>query len=696
MREKVLELVGAPEYQPVPAGELAGILGLPAGETQAFYGLLRRLEKEGELTVSHARKLVQPGARRTRTANLLTVTKKGAYAALGDQSGDIFIQRENLRDAMPSDVVTVRLLKKKGRLPEGEVVRVVERKFSEFTGTFHKRAQQGYILADAGFKDKIEVAQKELKKAKDGDKVFARVHKYPAKGRGPVAEIIMAYGPAEGAAACVQAVLDRMHVRREFPQAVQEEAQAAAADFTVDAGRLDLRGKPIFTIDGADAKDLDDAVSVEETPDGYRLGVHIADVSHYVRAGSQLDKEAFKRGTSIYYAANVIPMLPKELSNGICSLNPGEDRLTFSCLMELDKSGSIRGCELHKSVIRSRVKGVYTEVNALFAGAADDATREKYREVLPELEKMHALAAVLRAARSKRGALDIETGDCEIIVDEKGIARDVKKRQRGDAEKMIEEFMLCANEAVATFAQKRKLPFVYRIHEQPDGKKIEDLAAALRAAGIDTRRLRGTPRPADISAALTDIAKSPKARALNGMVLRSLAKARYSPECTGHFGLALERYCHFTSPIRRYPDLSIHRILGDCLKNGEGEGLERRYRSFAEESSRVSSEREIAAMQLEWECDGIYEAEYMSFHIGEQFDGVISSVKSFGMYIELANSVEGMARIEGLPGGWYDYDEGSMSLVCRSGGARYTVGDTVRVLVSRAEVATGQIDFELL
>ncbi|MDR3552131.1 MAG: VacB/RNase II family 3'-5' exoribonuclease, partial [Clostridia bacterium] len=492
---------------------------------------------------------------------------------------------------------------------------------------------------------------------------------------------------------CCGAVLGRLHIRREFPAEVLAEARQAAARTENFSGRLDLRGSVILTIDGADSKDLDDAISLEKRGEGWLLGVHIADVSHYVKAGSQLDAEALRRGTSIYYADSVIPMLPKELSNGICSLNPNEDRPAFTALMELDAQGAMQGCEIKKTVIRSRVKGVYSEINRIFDASADDALQEKYAQVAPSLKMMRALAHTLTLRRLARGAVDIDSDDCKITVDENGSVVTVERRSQGEAEIMIEEFMLCANESVATYASGLGMPLVYRVHDRPEAKKLDELAVVLRAAGIDTRDIRHDMQPQDFAKLLHKADATGKGAVLSGMVLRAMAKAHYSPDCTGHFGLALEKYCHFTSPIRRYPDLATHRILTDIVTQGPGDAIVKRYRSFTQDAAESSSQNEITAMQVERYCESIYKAEWMSRHLGESFEGLICSVRPFGFYVRLDNTVEGLCRPENVPGPC-DYDERRMCFV--GGGKTYALGDSLPVFVARADVATGQIDFSLI
>lgn len=694
LKHRLREILESPGYRPATLQELSVKLGVSARFRPKFANVVNKMCNNGEITINENRKILSNRTGKEEKAKILSVGVKGAQAYLLGKGENVFIFKENLNGAMPSDIVSVKLVKHGNGSPQGIVMSVKERGFVEFTGTFHRVGKHAYVTPNNKYRDKIRIDSKRAHLVNENDMVFAKMVDYARRGREASAEIVSSYGPSNSARACCQAVLDRYHIRKEFPGDVIEEAKTVSDKFEIEKNRLDLRDKPIFTIDGATAKDLDDAVSVEKIVGGYRLGVHIADVSHYVRARSKLDEEAFERGTSVYYADMVVPMLPKELSNGICSLNPNEDRLTFSAFMDIDENGKIKDFKIHKSVIRSRVKGVYTEVNKIFDGTADEKINEKYAEVLPELEKMRELAKILKSARIKRGAFDLDTDESELVIDKNGLITDIKKRERGEAERLIEEFMLCANEAVATYAFGLKLPFVYRVHEEPELSKLETLAAALKAAGIDARAIHPGLAPADVAAVLKKIADSPKAKALNSVVLRSMAKARYSPDCNGHFGLALRYYCHFTSPIRRYPDLAIHRILTKALSKGAGET--ENFRTFVQDASLNSSEREVSAMQCEWDCESAYMAEYMTAHIGEQFKGTISSIKPFGMYVVLENTVEGLVRVEKIPGGWYDYDEKNMTLSCSKTGTSYSIGDTVRIIVERADIPTGQIDFTLI
>lgn len=700
IKQKINRILEARGYRPASMHEIAVKLDIPVKSRTTFFNIINKMRSNGEISISSNGKIMSNRNGGSQDATILSVGVKGAYARLADKNAaekmpDVFISMENINGAMPSDKVKVKVVKKNVERPVGVVMSVEEHGFVEFTGVFHRLGKVAYVVPNAKYKGKIRVNAKEARLLNDGDMVFAKMKAYASKGCEASATIVESYGPSDSAKACCQAILDRNHARKAFPQAVIDEAEEVSKGFEIDSSRTDLRDLPIFTIDGATAKDLDDAVSAEAVDGGYRLGVHIADVSHYVKEHSQLDSEAFARGTSIYYGNTVIPMLPKELSNGICSLNPEEDRLTFSVFMDINENGTLKSYKVEKSVIRSRVKGVYSECNSIFDGTADDSILKKYKEVLPSLLLMRKLAVTLREARFKRGAIDFITDESELVIDENGVAIDVKRRERGETERLIEEFMLLANEAVATIAVGKKMPFVYRIHEEPELTKLTDLAATLRASGIDAKKIKPGLKPLDLKQVLEKIEGSPKEKALDSIVLRCMSKARYSPDCIGHFGLSLKNYCHFTSPIRRYPDLAIHRILTDMVAGGSIEALSSHYKGFAADASLNSSEREVAAMQTEWDCEDAYKAEYMSSHIGEQFSGTVSSVKSFGMYIVLDNTVEGLVRVESLPG-WYDYDEQSLTLKNAATGNAYSIGDAVRVILAAADVPTGRVDFTLI
>ena len=482
-----------------------------------------------------------------------------------------------------------------------------------------------------------------------------------------------------------------------FSEEVEKEAAALASQpIPKEAyqNRLDLRDACIFTIDSAESKDLDDAVSVERIPNGYRLGVHIADVSHYVKPHSALDKEALERGTSLYYADQVVPMLPKALSNGICSLNPQEDRLAFSAIMELDNQGVLRSYTFRKSIIRSKVKGVYKEINALLDGSNDPALVTKYKDVMAQLPAMTELYEKRLALRKARGAMDIESDEAKLVMDEEGRCVDIVKRTRGVSECMIEEFMLLANQCAAHFARVKQIPFVYRVHEEPNAEKLERLHTLLQACGINDHFAKDVPTPKELSAILEGVRGGPYEQIINTGMLRCMSKAVYEEKPKGHYGLVLKDYAHFTSPIRRYPDLAIHRIMTAQLKGMDKDTMVLRYSDFAEKASKQSSEREIIAMQIERKAEDCYKAEYARRHLGECYEGRISGVTQRGLFIELENGVEGFVPASSLTPSGTMLTEG-IRLSDPVSGKNWSLGDTMMITIVRADVNLGKIDFEV-
>jgi ribonuclease R len=498
------------------------------------------------------------------------------------------------------------------------------------------------------------------------------------------------------ASSCALCVVEINGLTPVFPPQVIMEARNVSDYSRIDKEipkRLDLRDLPIFTIDGADTKDIDDAISVTRTKNGYELGVHIADVSHYVLPKSELDNEAFKRGTSVYYANRVIPMLPKELSNGICSLNPGEDRLAFSCIAQLDKQGHITSYKFAKTVIRSRVKGVYSEINEMLEGYNSRSNSVKYEQVADQLPVMLELADILKATRLERGCPELETAEGKLIIDENDRCVDVVPRTRGRSEEMIEDFMLVANECAARFGFDKKLPFVYRIHEEPSEEKTEGFKQALVQLNIQYKIGQHTT-PGDIAAILKQVKDTPLAPIVNSIALRSMSKAKYSTEPVGHFGLVLDDYAHFTSPIRRYPDLAIHRIMSDYLSGEKTEDIARKYSKFSYAAADQATKTEITAMEVERSCEDCYKAEYMLGHVNEEFDGIITGVTDFGVFVGLENTCEGLLHIDQMQEGLYKSDE-MISLKNYSTGQTYTLGDKIRVKVMGSNVNSGKIDFTL-
>lgn len=625
--------------------------------------------------------------------------RSGFVKSLGDLPVEYFVRGRDLCGAIPGDIVLAKMTAPADDIshsPEAVVLAVLEETNSLLTGVIVAEGNKLMVLPDRLCSDPLVIAKVSKAAAMHvGDKVVFSIKKRGERHMDHTVNIVDVFGSSDTAKAGAEAYLmsNRLHVT--FPDEVLLEASKLDLD-EPDGDevlrRLDLRGEPIFTIDGADTKDIDDAVSLSKTDRCYKLGVHIADVSHYVTKGSKLDEEAFYRGTSIYYADQVVPMLPKQLSNGICSLNPQVDRLAFSCLMDVSFEGKLLNYRFEKSVIRSRVKGVYSEVNKIIDGTADDEIKAKYAKVIDRIPIMRELADILQKNRIERGAPEIDTQETKIITDENGVCIDVKPRTTGIAEGIIEEFMLMANNSAAALAMKEKIPFVYRVHEAPTNEKLDALRETLTALGINPGAL-GTNAPAsELARILRENKESDRAMVINRIVLRTMMKARYSEEPLGHYGLVMPEYAHFTSPIRRYADLSIHRILTDYVYALNHDKLCRKYAAFAQSAALQASNTELSAVRCERDCENFYMAEYMKEHVGEEFDGMISGVSVGGIYVLLPNTVEGMISVAELPLGDYEVQHGVI-LTGAADGSIFTVGDKIRVKCVSVNVNGGFIDF---
>ncbi len=612
---------------------------------------------------------------------------------------DCFVKGSALKGAIPGDIVLARELEEKSgaRSAVAAVIAILEKTEELFAGSIVRDGEKFCVLPDTMCRQPLEIC-KVREQIHEGDKVLFSVRKRGKHHSEHLTDIEAVFGSCEKASVCTDAYLAQNGIATKF----SEEAAKQARETEDKAGsaksrekRLDLRDKPIFTIDGADTKDIDDAISIERIEKGYLLGVHIADVSHYVKGGSALDADAFARGTSIYIADRVIPMLPAEISNGVCSLNPEEDRLAFSCIMELSRKGAIKKYRFVKSIIRSRVKGVYDEVNRFFDNTANEALKEKYREVSDSFPIMKELADILARNRRLRGAPEIKSCESKLICDENGVCTDVKSRIQGISEGIIEEFMLAANNAAAHTAIKRGLPFVYRVHEKPSDDKLLRLREELAALGINPLGIKKQSEASVFADLLDRTANDPRAPIINDLVLRTMSKAKYSEKSIGHFGLVMAEYAHFTSPIRRYSDLAVHRILSDCVKKISKEKIEKKYAVFAAKAAAQATCTELSAVAAERQCEEYYAAEYMKKHIGEEYDGIISGVISGGLFVRLENTVEGRISTESLPTGSYEAVNG-ISLVRTDGSVKYTIGDRLRVRCAASCVNTGKIDFELI
>ena len=637
MRDKIEHAI---QNQPCTVKELKQKFGGERGADRKVMEALDELVREAVVCQRQGVFFTVRSGRADK-ALLCKVVKLGknfAFVMLEDGTSDIFIPGRFTKGAMPGDDVLVEKFEhpRVEGSDEGAILAILTEK-NDLVGTVRRVEGRLRFVPDDCPAITMPLARDCEGGAKDGDKVAVEILNRGNRQEDHRVGVAMRFGSSDEAKRCAKALLYAKDIRTRFPDKVRDEAkkfEGAEVSEKDCEGRMDLRALPIFTIDSAETKDIDDAISLTRTSDGgFELGVHIADVSNYVKPGTELDNEAFSRATSVYYADQVVPMLPKALSNGICSLNENELRLAFSCLMRLDKEGNLTDYRFVKSIIRSRVKGVYSEINALLAGTADAEIKAKYADVIDQLPAMKELYGHRARLRKERGCMDIESGEVKLILDENGRCIDVKKRTSGESESMIEEFMLLANQCAAHFARVKQIPFVYRVHEEPNAEKLERLHALLQACGINDHFAKDVPTPKELSAILEGVRGTPYEQIINTGMLRCMSKALYEEKPKGHYGLVLKDYAHFTSPIRRYPDLAIHRIMTDMLKGTEKETMILRYTDFAERASKQSSEREVIAMQIERKAEDCYKAEYARRHLGECYEGTISGVTQRGLFI---------------------------------------------------------------
>ena len=698
MRDKIEHAI---QNQPCTVKELKQKFGGERGADRKVMEALDELVREAVVCQRQGVFFTVRSGRADK-ALLCKVVKLGknfAFVMLEDGTSDIFIPGRFTKGAMPGDDVLVEKFEhpRVEGSDEGAILAILTEK-NDLVGTVRRVEGRLRFVPDDCPAITMPLARDCEGGAKDGDKVAVEILNRGNRQEDHRVGVAMRFGSSDEAKRCAKALLYAKDIRTRFPDKVRDEAkkfEGAEVSEKDCEGRMDLRTLPIFTIDSAETKDIDDAISLTRTSDGgFELGVHIADVSNYVKPGTELDNEAFSRATSVYYADQVVPMLPKQLSNGICSLNENELRLAFSCLMRLDKEGNLTDYRFVKSIIRSRVKGVYSEINALLAGTADAEIKAKYADVIDQLPAMKELYGHRARLRKERGCMDIESGEVKLILDENGRCIDVKKRTSGESESMIEEFMLLANQCAAHFARVKQIPFVYRVHEEPNAEKLERLHALLQACGINDHFAKDVPTPKELSAILEGVRGTPYEQIINTGMLRCMSKALYEEKPKGHYGLVLKDYAHFTSPIRRYPDLAIHRIMTDMLKGTEKETMILRYTDFAERASKQSSEREVIAMQIERKAEDCYKAEYARRHLGECYEGTISGVTQRGLFIELDNGVEGFVPASSLTPSGTSLTEG-VRLTDPASGKTWSLGDKMMITIVRADVNLGKIDFEV-
>ena len=698
MRDKIEHAI---QNQPCTVKELKQKFGGERGADRKVMEALDELVREAVVCQRQGVFFTVRSGRADK-ALLCKVVKLGknfAFVMLEDGTSDIFIPGRFTKGAMPGDDVLVEKFEhpRVEGSDEGAILAILTEK-NDLVGTVRRVEGRLRFVPDDCPAITMPLARDCEGGAKDGDKVAVEILNRGSRQEDHRVGVAMRFGSSDEAKRCAKALLYAKDIRTRFPDKVRDEAkkfEGAEVSEKDCEGRMDLRALPIFTIDSAETKGIDDAISLTRTSDGgFELGVHIADVSNYVKPGTELDNEAFSRATSVYYADQVVPMLPKALSNGICSLNENELRLAFSCLMRLDKEGNLTDYRFVKSIIRSRVKGVYSEINALLAGTADAEIKAKYADVIDQLPAMKELYGHRARLRRERGCMDIESGEVKLILDENGRCIDVKKRTSGESESMIEEFMLLANQCAAHFARVKQIPFVYRVHEEPNAEKLERLHALLQACGINDHFAKDVPTPKELSAILEGVRGTPYEQIINTGMLRCMSKALYEEKPKGHYGLVLKDYAHFTSPIRRYPDLAIHRIMTDLLKGTEKETMILRYTDFAERASKQSSEREVIAMQIERKAEDCYKAEYARRHLGECYEGTISGVTQRGLFIELDNGVEGFVPASSLTPSGTSLTEG-VRLTDPASGKTWSLGDRMMITIVRADVNLGKIDFEV-
>ena len=717
-RKKIVyEIMCCKEYQPMRAKELAVLLQIPAGKREELHKILDMLLEEGKISINKRGRYeaVRSSAakKEAEKKSVKAERKKGQYYTgtfishprgfgfleIPEAEGDIFIPEESIGTALHGDTVQIVVKKdgKDGKRCEGEVVKVLERGTREVVGTYQQCDGFGFVVTDNQrfLKDVFIPAGKSLT-AEDGDKVLAEIKDHGNKRRSPEGKIIEILGKPGECGVDVLCVAKSYELPMEFPEKVAKQAERIKetlneGDFY---GREDLRDVVMVTIDGEDAKDLDDAVSLTKEEDLYHLGVHIADVSNYVQYNSALDKEALKRGTSVYLADRVIPMLPKKLSNGICSLNAGEDRLALSCLMDIDKKGRVVSHRIVESVIHVKERMSYTNVKKILL-QEDEELAKRYEELLPMFFQMKELSEILRNRRKKRGAIDFDFPESKLVLDEKGKVVDIYSYEQNIATRLIEDFMLAANETVAEEYCMLGLPFVYRTHENPDMEKMETVLEMVHQAGIKVKKGKETISPKEVQKILKELEGMECEPFFARLILRSMKQAKYTVEDTGHFGLAAKYYCHFTSPIRRYPDLQIHRIIKETLRGKMTEAKIQHYKGILEEVARQSSAMERRAEEVERETIKMKKAEYMKQHIGEAFEGTVSGVTEWGFYVELDNTVEGLVHVNSLTDDYYTFDKDRYCLVGDMTGRAYRMGQRVKVWVENADENTKTVDFKI-
>ena len=702
IREQLLGLINDPHYNPLKREELALIFNIHPSEMPMFYNFLDELEEDGYIIKTKKGRVMSPNKMGLFVGKFVAHRKGYGFVESDEEfTQDLFIPKDDINGALHNDRVMAEIVTPatEDKRAEGKVIKIIKREVTRVVGLFQENKSFGFVVPDdKKFNQDIFIPKRGFNGAKNDDKVVCEITLWPQENRKPEGKIIEVLGKKGERGVEIDSIIRAHGLPEEFPKKVIDEANYVSSQDLEDeiARRLDLRHLDIFTIDGEDAKDLDDAISIEVLPNGnYKLGVHIADVTHYVREKSKLDKEALKRATSVYLVDKVIPMLPKQLSNGVCSLNPFEDKLTLSCIMEIDENGKVVNSEIAETVINSKARMTYTEVSDILE-KDDEKLKQTFAKQVEDFKNAEKLARILMKRRERRGAIDFDFPESKIILNREGKVVDIKCYERRISNKMIEEFMLVANETVAEHFYWLQLPFVYRIHETPSAEKMEDLNKFIATFGYHIKGDLEDVHPKEIQSLVEKIKGTKEEESISTIALRSMKQAKYSPQCIGHFGLAAKYYCHFTSPIRRYPDLQIHRIIKEQLNNKLNNKRQEQLSHIVEYASTQSSERERAAELAERDVHDFYKACYMADKVGQEFDGVVSSVTSFGMFVELENTVEGLIRLANMRDDYYIYNQETYTIMGERSHKTFKIGDTVRIKVDNVNVDFREIDFVLI
>ena len=702
LREQLLGLINDPHYNPLKREELALIFNIHPSEMPMFYNYLDELEEDGYIVKTKKGRVMSPNQMGLFVGKFVSHRKGFGFVESDEELvQDLFIPKNDINGALHNDRVMAEIVTPatEDRRAEGKVIKIIKREVTRVVGLFQENKSFGFVVPDdKKFNQDIFIPKRYISGAKNDDKVVCEITVWPQENRKPEGKIVEILGKKGERGVEIDSIIRAHGLPEEFPKKVIDEANFVAGQELEDeiARRLDLRDLDIFTIDGEDAKDLDDAISIEVLPNGnYKLGVHIADVTHYVKEKSKLDKEALKRATSVYLVDKVIPMLPKQLSNGVCSLNPFEDKLTLSCIMEIDAEGKVVKYDIAETVINSKARMTYTEVSDILE-KDDEKLKKTFAKQVDDFIAAEKLARILMKRRQRRGAIDFDFPEAKIILNKNGEVVDIKHYERRISNKMIEEFMLVANETVAEHFFWLQLPFVYRIHETPSVEKMEDLNKFMATFGYHIKGNLEDVHPKEMQSIIEKIKGTKEEESISTIMLRSMKQAKYSPSCIGHFGLAVKYYCHFTSPIRRYPDLQIHRIIKEQLNNKLNNKRQDQLAHIVEYASTQSSERERAAELAERDVHDYYKACYMADKVGQQFDGVVSGVTSFGIFVELENTVEGLIRLANMRDDYYIYNQETYSIIGERSKKTFRIGDSVRIEVDNVNVDFKEIDFKLI